>query len=221
MAEFYKVKADTVFHHPIRELEELADGTKLYESVGVAYREGDYVSVANLSERDKERAENGELDHLLEEATADEVKEAEAAERAAQYGVFIAEHEAERVALVEYGHEVVPEEQLLELKSAGADEAKEVMEKVHAEGLDERPNLGLGNIEEEVDVAKLEGVEQPPGVLVGPDKLAAEDAVEQVPSGDNSSEEPKATRRRKAQPKGETADQGPDATPDNNTEDKK
>ncbi len=196
MADAYKVKADTSLPRAIREASELADGTKVYETEGRNYAAGSYVLASDLHPRDRERAANGDLDHLLEAST---VEEAEAAQNAEQYGVFIPEHEAESVVLNEYGHEIVPRDQVLELKSAGADAASTVLEKAKSEGLDERPNLTAAEVpslaavsrgdalavvpEDSQHVAEedLVGVEQPPGVPVGADKAAAEGADEVKP----------------------------------------
>lgn len=194
MADAYRVKADVSLPRAIREVEELVDGTKVYETVGVNYAEGQYVLAEEINPRDRERAENGELDHLLEPVDRDEAEKARALDSSqAQYQTFIAEHEAEAVVLREYGHEVVPREQVLELRSQGAEEAREALELAKEEGLDERPGLRghdappLPEVEkgearnvpestdsDPVDEEKTEGLEQPPGVNTGPTKRAAE-----------------------------------------------
>lgn len=191
MADAYKLKADASFPKALRKVEELIDGQEVYETTGVNYVAGGYVLASDLTPRDRERAEKGELDHLLEGVSKEE---AEQALEVNEKGVFIPEHEAERVVLEDYGHEIVPRDQVLELKSAGAEEAKAVLEAAKEDGADERPALtaaevpslvevsndtegGVNNVpaeSEPVDEEKLEGVEQPPGLPVGEDKKALE-----------------------------------------------
>jgi len=184
MADAYKVKADTSFPSALRKVEEFIDGQEVYETVGVAYSEGDYVLAEALTPRDRERAANGELDHLLEPADREE---AEAALNPDEKSVFIAEHGNEAFILQEYGHEVVPREQVLELKSAGADAAREVLEAAKSEGLDERDLPGVYQ-EEHLSEEAVSGLEQPPGVVVGDTKEAAEQS--------NEVEAPKRATRR-------------------------
>lgn len=195
MADAYKLKADASFPKAIRKVALLIDGQEVYETTGVNYVAGTYLYEADLTPRDRERASNGDLDHLLESASA---KEADDFYATGDKGVFIPEHEAERVILDEYGHETVPRDQVLELKSLGADDAKEVQTAALEDGASERPQLteptypsladvSLGDVNnvpedsEHVSDEKLagpssasRGVEQPPGLLVGQDKAQAE-----------------------------------------------
>lgn len=190
MAEAYKLKADASFPQAIRQADELADGTAVYETVGRNYPEGSYVLASEMTPRDRERAENGDLDHLLESAS---VKDAEAYNASVdpQYGTFIPEHEAEAVVLEEYGHQIVPRDQVIEAKSAGAEAAKNNLEAAKAEGRDERPGITAREFPSLADVSRgdaspaegdsehleaeaLRGVEQPPGFPVGPDLAEAE-----------------------------------------------
>lgn len=184
MADAYKLKADTSFPRVLRET---SDGQEEVE--GRAYNAGDYVLAADLNARDRDRAENGELDHLLEESS---VEDAEAAQLVNEFGVFIPEHEAQRVILEEAGHKIVPRDQVLELKSAGADEAREQFEGAIEDDASERPALtapevpSLAEVSAEgvlpvpsdsdpVAVEALVGVEQPAGgQFVGEDKVAQE-----------------------------------------------
>lgn len=195
MADAYKLKADASFPKAIRKVASLIDGQEVYETTGVNYVAGTYLYEADLTPRDRERASNGELDHLLDAAS---VQEADAFYALGDKGVFIPEHEAERVVLTEYGHLAVPRDQVLELKSLGADEAREVQEVALEDGASERPNITEPNYPSLADVSKGDannvpdesehlseeklsglssasrGLEQPPGLLVGQDKAQAE-----------------------------------------------
>lgn len=207
----YRLKVDTSLPRAVRQIDELIDGEAVYETEGRNYAKGQYVLAENMTPRDRKRAEDGDLDHLLESAS---LKEAQAAGDS-ELGVFIAEHEAERVALEGYGHEVVPRDQVLELKAAGADDAKKALQAVKDEGTDERPNLtaqevpslaevSLGGVEnvpkdsEHVDEAKLGGVVQPPGVEVGEAKAAAEGASQPRKRGRPSKSETTSVEQRQA-----------------------
>ena len=189
MADAYKVKADTSFPRVIREVDN-AWGEKVTETEGQAFAAGDYVFADELSPRDRERAESGDLDHLLEEADAEE---AEKSRVGSETSTFIPDHEAEAYILEQYGHQVVPRDQVLELASAGADAAKEAIQEAHKDGADERPALTAREVpslteaanegksvvpdtpkDEQVDEDDLRGVEQPPGIAVGKDKAEAE-----------------------------------------------
>lgn len=191
MADAYKLKADASFPEPLTESDDV------YAVLGRNYAAGDYVLARALTKRDRERAENGDLDHLLEPASMEDAEVA-----GSEKGLFIPEHEAESVALLEYGHQIVPRDQLLELASAGAEEAGQALEAAKEDGADERPALKLStfpslaevsndtegsvnNVPQEsepVDEELLQtaqsssqrGVEQPPGIQVGPDKAAKE-----------------------------------------------
>ena len=193
MADAYKVKADVSFPKPIRKADELIDGQEIYESLGVNYSAGSYLLATDLLPKDRERAENGDLDNLLESVDLKEAQEAMSVSMV-ETGTFIPEHEAERVIFEQYGHEVVPRDQVLELKSAGADAAKDALEAAKSDGADERPGItdpevmsfqsesGEGQValpaeSEHVAEENLVGVEQAPGVSVGPDKAAAEGAT--------------------------------------------
>jgi hypothetical protein len=188
MAEAYKLKADASFPQPLLEDEE----GNAVTVVGRTYNAQDYILATDLTKRDRERAESGELDHLLEAASKED---AEAAQAADQRLVLIPEHEAEAVVLAgDPNKEIVPRDQVVELGSAGAEEAQKAQEEAKADGADERPALtaaevpsladnerGEGNElgvvpkdSEKVDEERLAGVERPPGVMVGPDKEAAE-----------------------------------------------
>lgn len=137
-AEAYKVLVDTSIPRPIRQIDELHDGTPIYETEARAYRAGDYVLAKDVTPQFREAVSNGEVEGVLEEADLDEANEAL---NRSEYGVFAPEHEAERQVLVQAGHDVVSREVVLQLNSAGADTASEALEAAKGEGADERPNL--------------------------------------------------------------------------------
>ena len=199
MADAYKVLQDTTFPKPVRTVT-TSDGVTIEETTGQAYAAGDYVLSEELTERDRERADSGELEDFLEEASDDEV---EAARQAAR-GVFIPEHEVERVALIEAGHRVVEKDQLLELRAAGAEGAKAYQEESRDgpndanealtsaesfvevsditasqnEGQPVLPGEGKQDEISDEELAAAEsssvaGVEMPPGIPVGPTLAAA------------------------------------------------
>jgi len=200
MADAYKLKADASFRKPLLEDE---DGNAV-AVVGNNYPAGSFLLASDLTKRDRERAANGDLDHLLEEASTED---AEAGQLAEAVVVVIPEHEAE--AQVMFGDptkEVVPRDQVVQLGGAGAEAAQAAQEEAKGDGADERPNLTAAEVpslaenergeselgivpkeSEPVDEDRLHGVEQPPGRAVGPDKAAAE--------GEKDTPAPAATTR--------------------------
>jgi hypothetical protein len=197
MADAYKLKADASFPRALRLVSDDEIEGKQYEVEGRNYGTGSYVLASDLTPRDRERAENGDLDHLLEGVSLDEAEQGLAL---VDRGLFIPEHEAEAVALETYGHEVVPRDQVLELRAEGSDVAASAQEEAKADGADERPGLTAAEFPSLAEVSRgdadfnvpkdsehvseerlaeapsssVRGVEQPPGVQVGADKAAAE-----------------------------------------------
>jgi hypothetical protein len=193
-AEAYKVKKDISLTRAIREIGERVDGSKLYEQRGVNYPVGSFVLSKNISPPLRERVENGELDDFLEPADGDEAKAAiSLGELGSYFGTYIPEHEVESYLLREYGHTTVPRDQVLELKSAGAEAAAEALEASregepsdednplpkNAEVVPALADVSRGDYEavvpensEHVDVPA--GIEQPPGLPVGDTLAAAE-----------------------------------------------
>lgn len=200
MADAYRLLADASFPTALRkDGGEDLDGNPTYLTAGRNYAEGSFVYADDLTPRDRKRAEDGELDHLLEGASRDD---ADAYYELRDRGVFIPEHEAEEVILDGYGHTVVPRDQVLELKAAGSDAAAEAQETALADGAGDRPNLSRpeypslaevsqGDVEnvpkdsdpvdedvlDEALSSSVRGVEQPPGVQVGNAKAAQEGAA--------------------------------------------
>jgi hypothetical protein len=197
----YKILGDTTFPRPLRTVTTV-DNVEIEETTGQAYAAGEYVLASELSQRDRERAENGELDHLLESVSEDEALSA----REAQVGLFIPEHEVERYAMLEAGHRVIEKDQVLDLRAAGADAAREALE-ASKDGPDdanpaiteqpsfvEVPAIAQAQLDGEAvlpkdhdrEVSDYEvetaqsssdaGVEMPPGLPVGPTLAKAEGA---------------------------------------------
>jgi hypothetical protein len=132
----YKVLKDTSFAYPLRTAVTI-DGVEVEETTGRAYAEGDYVFEHELAARVRGRLENGELDDFLESVP---FEEAEEGRRAVTSGLHIPEHEAERYALLDAGHRVVERDQVLSLRSAGAEAARANLE-ASREGPDDNPQI--------------------------------------------------------------------------------
>lgn len=216
MAEAYKLKADASFPQVVREVE-TDEGVRV-ETVGRNYAQGTYVLASEMTPRDRERAENGDLDHLLEDSSEKEAQDYRARVGSEQFGVFIPEHESEAVVLDTYGHEVVPRDQTIQLKSAGAEAAGEALEASREGEGDKRPNLTApdvpsttarskgdaspseGDEDAHVDEERLRGVEQPPGVPVGQDAAEA--------AGAEPERKPRSRPRRSRQEKSEEGSGG-------------
>lgn len=193
MADAYKLKRDAALPRVVR-YSKAADGSDVEETTGQAYAAGDFVLASDLSSRDRERAENGELDHLLEKSS---VEEAQKAWAETDSSVFIPEHEAERYAFLDAGHTIVERDQVLELRSAGSESFAEAFQASGA-GADPSPQITEQASFQEVssvnapepvlptnpserlsdEVVEMSGVEQPPGIPVGPSLAKAEGASE-------------------------------------------
>ena len=140
------------------------------------------------------------------------------------FSTFIPEHEVEAFLMSEYGHAVVPRNQVLELRSAGAEQAGKNLEAAKDAGLDVRPALdpeinpsnpelpslaevSRGEAENvpkdggEVEIPP--GLQFPPGLPVGDDLAAAEGAEveekskEAVAEAQQAQQERAAPRRRR------------------------
>lgn len=221
MADAYKVLQDTSFPRPLRTAVTL-EGVELQETTGQAYAAGDYLFHDELSFRDQQRVEDGELDDFLEAVSAEE---AATARQALDTGLFIPEHEAERYALLEAGHRVIEKDQVLELRAAGNEAYAAALAEskkgpndanpgiTEQESFVEMPSLAevsrgeADNVpldhDHYVSPAELEvaesssdsGVEFPPGLPVGPVLAKAEGAdPEEV---DKEASKPRTARRAK------------------------
>jgi hypothetical protein len=162
----YKVKQDITIPRAVSEEEH--DGETTYTNESVNYGAGDYVLEENISPPVLERVQAGDLEDFLESADREE---AESALRAGEgYGTFIAEHSAEAFILDQYGHTVVPREQVVEAASAGVEDAAKAAEEAKADDADARDLPGLP--EEEVDEDQIPD-ERPPGITVGGARVEA------------------------------------------------
>lgn len=126
----YKVLRDTTLARAIRELPpKFSDGPVRYETEKRNYPVGTYVLGRNLSPPVHEQIEDGVYDDYLEEVSGDEAEAVLALGADPQYfGTYIPEHEAEAYLLNRAGHTTVPRDQVLELKAAGAEAARENLE---------------------------------------------------------------------------------------------
>ena len=194
----YKVLQDTALNRPLRTAT-TTDGVEIEEVTGQAYAAGDYVFESELSAQERQRVEEGELEDFLEKVS---VEEATTARQAVESGLFIPEHEVERYVLLDAGHRVIEKDQVLELRAAGADAAKEFLEASKKGPNDANPEITeqpsfvevssiAGDdpvlpVEESEKVSEFEvvtapsssdaGVEMPPGLPVGPTLAKAEGA---------------------------------------------
>jgi hypothetical protein len=168
MPDAYRVKQDVSIPRVIGKFGKGEDAT--YETEGVNYSAGSYVLAENMTPRDQERASNGDLDDLLEAVDLDEANSGPSSRVGEpEYGIFIAEHEAEAHALEQYGHIVVPNDQALEAQAAGAEYARQYQDAVKEHGLDRRPvQEMLAQPREEIPMEMLQGAEHRTGYPFDP-----------------------------------------------------
>lgn len=143
-ATAYQALHDLTIQRVISRVGEGDDAEVVTESVN--YPAGAAVMADSLTPRDQERAAGGDLSQFLRPLSGDEAQAAASAPVGEpEFGVFIAEHEAEAHALEQYGHVVVPEDQAMEAMSAGAEHQAEYQTAAREAGLDARPNLEASN----------------------------------------------------------------------------
>lgn len=234
--EAYKVLQDTSLPRRLR-MVTTVDGQEIEETTGQAYAAGDYVLRDELSQRDQDRVDNGELEGFLEPVPLDEAVEARAV---LETGLHIPEHEVERYAMLDAGHRVVEKDQLLELRAAGADAAREAVEAsketpedanpeiteqpsfVEVPSITEAQNEGQAVVPveggEEVDLESIEnapsasasGVEMPPGLPVGPTLAKAEGADPDKVDQESEKQTKRSARRAKPGTSGSAEDKKDD-----------
>lgn len=114
---------------------------RLEHTESVTYPAGAIVLAENMTDHTRERAESGDLDHLLAPVSDEEAKQASGDFNpfAEDFGIFVPEHEAEAHALQVYGHQVVPPDQALEAQASGAQYAADYQSAVREHGIDRRP----------------------------------------------------------------------------------
>jgi hypothetical protein len=139
-AKAYRALHDVTLPRVIAKIKGEGD-TAEYATEGVNYPVGSVIHHDSLTPRDKERIKEHQLDHLLEPVSDAMAEAYPQHEVEPEFGVFVAEHEAEAFALEQYGHTVIPKDQELELLSADAQHAKEYQEQAKKAGLDRRPHL--------------------------------------------------------------------------------
>lgn len=138
MAEAYKVKQDVSLPKAIRPLYDdsvARDGLELYQTEGRNYAAGDYVLAEDITPPLRKKAEDGELDHILEPVDVNEATEVlSELRRNSMLSSFVPEHATEAHAMELAGHEVldpdtgeqvvpeVPVDQSTEQVLAGAEE---------------------------------------------------------------------------------------------------
>ncbi len=200
--EVYKVKEDVTLQRAVSELPpRFSDGPPRYQTEGRNYPVGSYALASNISPPLLERIEDGELDRFLEPVDGEEAEAAlSLGDSEALFGTFIPEHEVEAYLLNRYGHATVPRDQVLELKSAGAEAAAvNVQEALDNEPpaeenplpnfTDEVPSLAdvsRGDVDPgPIDTEHIEvpgDLEQPPGLPVGEQLAGAEGGAEAAES---------------------------------------
>lgn len=194
-SKVYKVKKDISLPRAVSLIGETPEGKPRYQTEGRNYPAGSYALQENISPTVQERVNNGDLDDFLEEVSGNEANAVRELGNDDQFfGTYIPEHEVESYYFRNYGHTVVPRDQVIEMKAAGSDAAAENLANAKEDGADERemlpryadevPSLAeVSRGEEEavvpldsdhVDTEDLAGVEQPPGLPVGDDLVAAE-----------------------------------------------
>jgi hypothetical protein len=143
-ADVYQAMNDVTLQRVIGRTGGGDDAEEITESV--TYPAGSAVQANSLPSHLRERVEAGELGGMLRPLSGDE---AEAAKNAPvgepEFGVFVAEHEAEAHALEQYGHVVVPEDQAMEAQSSSADYQRQYQQAAAEHGLSDRPNLAATN----------------------------------------------------------------------------
>lgn len=170
MANAYRAKQDVTIPRAVSSEEH--DGKTTYQTQSVTYAAGDYVLEEDISPPVLE-ADN--LDDFLESADRDEAENA--LRGSADYGTFAAEHSNEAFILDQYGHTVVPREQVVALAAAGAEATAKAVEEATADDAAERDLPGVP--EEEVDEDEVPA-ERPPGIAIG---QAAAEAAGEAPRG--------------------------------------
>lgn len=139
MPNAYKARGDISVSRVIAV--EGSGDNRVEHTESVTYPAGAIVLAENMTEHVREQAKNGKLDHLLTPATDEEAAQAAGDFNpfAEDFGIFVPEHEAEAHALQVYGHDVVPQDQALEIASSGAQFAADYQAAANEHGLDHRP----------------------------------------------------------------------------------
>lgn len=201
MAKAYRVRSDVSIPKVTATHGEGRDA--VHDVQGVNYVAGSVVLAEHMTPRDRDRAENGELDHVLEPMGDEELQDGIPAPTGEpEFGIFVAEHEAEAHALEQYGHVVVPNDQVLEAQASGLEYARQYQEAAAQHGLDHRPNQEMmAQPRQRIPDEMLVGAEQRSGVPFnrGPegfgDSQESENAEGDDGEGSNDSESPSPRQR--------------------------
>jgi hypothetical protein len=195
MAKAYRVKHDVSFPRVISRGEEEGE----YATEGANYPAGSILHHNTMTPRDQRRAEEGDLDHLLEPLSDEDASNYEGYDgsQEPEVGVFIPEHEAEAHALEAAGHHVVPKSQVLELQARGQEHAARYQEAVKDAGMDRRPNQEfLAQERDRIPDEILTGSESPSGAPHNPGPEERPDSPQtQENAGEDSSPEEAARPR--------------------------
>lgn len=188
-AEAYRVLQDTSIPKALFLISEDEIQGKLYETEGRSYDAGDFVLASDITPPYLAAVERGEMDSILEPVSLDEALEALNAE--VEF-VHAPEHAVEHEALVRAGKTVVTRDQVIAMRSEGAEDAKRRLEEAKEDGADERSGEGqfttAANL---VDVSNREVSPTEPGVTVADAdesqyadaEKAVDNAVQVTPSG--------------------------------------
>lgn len=192
MAKGYRAKHDVSFPRIVARVSDddwAAEGTN--------YTAGSIIPHDSLPPHVQKRIENGELDDTLDPMDDDEYEsEASYSEGGEpEFGVFVAEHEAEAHALRMAGHHVIPKSQVLESLSAGQEHAARYQDAVREHGMDRRP-MQEAMAKAEGDEGRvpghlLEGLETRSGI---PHNRGPQAREHEVDEAEDQSEEESASR---------------------------
>jgi hypothetical protein len=192
MAKYYQARQDVSIPRVVSTTGEGDDAT--HETEGVNYNAGSMVRAEDMTPRDRKRAESGELEHLLIPLDEDQARQLAAGGEEPEFGVFIAEHEAEAHALEAYGHQVVPADQALEAASASAEHARAYQEAVKEHGLDRRPaQEAMAQDRERVPDEWLQGAETRSGLPHNRGPAEQQGGESEQDDGDDGSESSEST----------------------------
>jgi hypothetical protein len=141
MAKLYRAKQDVSIPRVVSRVSGEGDDAE-FETEGVNYPAGSLVNSEHMTPRDRRRADEGELGHLLDPIPDDEAESYGYVGHdpgEPEFGIFMPEHEAEAHALRQYGHVVVPKDQIIEAQSVSAEHHAAYQQAVKTAGLDKRP----------------------------------------------------------------------------------
>jgi hypothetical protein len=139
MPEYYRAKQDVSIPRVVSRIHGEGEDAQ-FETEGVNYPAGSLIKVSEMTPHHRERAESGDFDHLLEPVSGEDAEAYGPGADEPEFGIFVAEHEAEAHALEQYGHHVIPKEQELEALSGSAEYARQYQQAAAEAGLSRRAN---------------------------------------------------------------------------------